>query len=149
SMKRFSPRSWLKSWRPASRAARCRTGRTAARLHLESLEDRQLLATFLVINTNNSGPGSLRQAILNANSSSALDIIQFRVGQGPQDLIPTSPLPVITSPVILDGVSQPGFSGTPLITISGHLAGPFAEGLVLASGSSGSGVNALTIRSFN
>ena len=38
-------------------------------LHLELLEERSLLSTFLVTNTNDSGPGSLRQAILNANAA--------------------------------------------------------------------------------
>ncbi len=148
-MTSFSPRSWLKSWRPASRAARGRTRRTAARLNLESLEDRQLLAVFTVINTNNAGAGSLRQAILNANTTTAPDEIRFSIGAGPRDLAPTSPLPEVRFPVTLDGTTQPGYSGTPLITISGHLAGPFSEGLVLGHVSDGSVVRALTIRSFN
>src|SRR5262245_3580332 len=144
----FSPRCWLKSWRPASGAARGRTGRMAARLNLESLEDRQLLAVFTVTNTNNSGSGSLRQAILNSNSTSGdRHRIEFRIGQGPKDIIPTSPLPAITHAVILDGTTQPGFSGTPLVTIMGHRAGLFSEGLVLSSDASL--VRALTARSFN
>src|SRR5262249_19324166 len=106
----FSPRSWLNSWRPASRAARRvrppRVRRRAdARLNLESLEARQLLAVFTVTNANNAGSGSLRQAILNANSTTALDTIEFRIGQGPKDLVPTSPLPEITNPVVLEGTT--------------------------------------------
>ncbi len=146
-MLRFSPRSWLKSWRPASRAARGRTRRTAARLNLESLEDRQLLATFTVTNTNNAGGGSLRQAILNANAGSGRDDIEFRIGQGRQVIALTSPLPEIIHPVNLRGWTQPGYNGTPLITISGQFAGPFAEGLVLSANDSA--VLDLTIRSFN
>ncbi len=146
-MASLSPRSWLKSWRPASRAARGRTHRTVARLNLESLEDRQLLATFTVTNANNAGAGSLRQAILNANGTFAADVIQFRVGTGPKDLIPTARLPEIIHPVVLDGTTQPGYSGTPLITIMGQSAGQFAEGLVLRTRDST--VRALTIRSFN
>ncbi|HZL88303.1 MAG TPA: hypothetical protein VFB96_07990, partial [Pirellulaceae bacterium] len=37
------------------------------RLLLEPLEDRRVLATFLVTNIDDSGPGSLRQAMLDAD----------------------------------------------------------------------------------
>jgi hypothetical protein len=39
-----------------------------SRPSLEALETRQLLSTYVVINTNDSGAGSLRQAIINANN---------------------------------------------------------------------------------
>lgn len=51
--------------------------RQSARLRLESLEDRLAPATFNVLNTNDSGAGSLRQAILDANSSAGGDDIVF------------------------------------------------------------------------
>src|SRR6266571_1464429 len=74
-----------------------------SRLCLEPLEDRQLLSTFLVNNTNDSGAGSLRQAILDANSNPGLDTIAFDVnGGGVQTITPTSALPKITDPVIID-----------------------------------------------
>ena len=38
------------------------------RPRLEAMEDRTLLSTFLVTNTADSGPGSLRQAILDSNA---------------------------------------------------------------------------------
>src|SRR5713101_1262491 len=59
--------------------------------------------TFMVINTNDSGPGSLRQAILGANANSGFDTIAFSIGSGPQTIAPLSPLPAITDPVIVDG----------------------------------------------
>lgn len=37
-------------------------------------------AIYLVTNTNNSGTGSLRQAILDANASPGLDTINFNIG---------------------------------------------------------------------
>ena len=37
-------------------------------LHLERLEDRRTPAIFLVTNTNDTGAGSLRQAVINANN---------------------------------------------------------------------------------
>ncbi len=43
----------------------------------EALESRQLLATFTVLNTNDAGAGSLRQAILDANALAGADVIQF------------------------------------------------------------------------
>lgn len=44
---------------------------------LEPLESRQLLATFSVTSVNDSGPGTLRQAILDANSNPGPDFIEF------------------------------------------------------------------------
>ena len=39
------------------------------RQQIESLESRLVLSSFAVINTNDSGAGSFRQAILDANAS--------------------------------------------------------------------------------
>src|SRR5260370_22422906 len=71
--------------------------------------------TFTVINTNDSGPGSLRQAILDANANAGPDTIRFSISSGPQAIAPLSPLPTITDPVTIDGTTQPGYSGAPLI----------------------------------
>ena len=75
--------------------------------------------TFVVTNTNDSGPGSLRQAILDANAGPAINNIDFDIGSGPQAIYPLSVLPAITNPVIIDATTQPGYTGTPLITIDG------------------------------
>ena len=48
-------------------AARCGPAKRF-RLHLECFEDRCLPSTFTVLNTNDSGAGSLRQPILDANA---------------------------------------------------------------------------------
>ena len=45
----------------------------AARLALESLEAREVPATYLVTNTNPAGPGSLAVAVANANSNPGFD----------------------------------------------------------------------------
>ncbi len=71
--------------------------------------------TFTVTNTNDSGTGSLRQAILGANANLGLDVIAFNIpawgrqpGPGPHTIQPLTPLPHITDPVIIDGYTQPG-----------------------------------------
>lgn len=68
-------------------------------------------ATFTVTNTNDIGPGSLRQAILDANGDSNTDIIAFNIpGATVQTIAVASPLPPVTAPVVIDGFTQPGSS---------------------------------------
>src|SRR5262249_62405763 len=47
---------------------------------LEVLEDRSLPSTFTVLNLADSGAGSLRQAILDANANTGADTINFAPG---------------------------------------------------------------------
>ena len=62
-------------------------------------------------NADDSGPGSLRQAILDANSNPGSDEISFNIaGSGVHTIRLASPLPAITEPVILNGYTQPGSS---------------------------------------
>lgn len=90
--------------------------------------------TFVVTNTNDSGTGSLRQAILDSNGSPGTDTITFQIGSGVQTITPGSALPTITDPVIIDGKTQPGFAGTPLIELNGTGAGGGADGLNITAG---------------
>jgi hypothetical protein len=77
-------------------------------------------ATYTVTNTSNSGPGSFRQAILDANASGTSSTIAFNIGGGGAHTITlTTTLPPVTVPIVIDGTTQPGYSGTPLITIAG------------------------------
>ena len=82
----------------------------ARRLRLEVLENRLLLSgLFTVTNTSDSGTGSLRQAILDANANPGLDTIDFNIpGTGPHTIQPLSALPRITDPAVIDGYTQPG-----------------------------------------
>ena len=70
--------------------------------------------TFTVTNTNDSGAGSLEQAILDANANgnpSEVDRIDFDIpGTGVKTISPNSVPPIITEPVVIDGYSQHGSS---------------------------------------
>ena len=77
-------------------------------------------ATLTVINVNDSGAGSLRQAILDANANSGLDTIVFQIpGAGVHTIAVLAALPTISDPVVIDGTSQPGYAGTPVIELNG------------------------------
>lgn len=68
-------------------------------------------AVMTVTSTADSGPGSLRQAILDVNSASGLNSIQFNIpGGGVQTIIPLAALPDISGQVSIDGYTQPGSS---------------------------------------
>ena len=70
----MSIRSWIRNLftRPASRTIRKAPRRV--RLSLEALEDRTVPSTFTVFNTNDSGAGSLRDAITQAQSGANLGV---------------------------------------------------------------------------
>lgn len=71
-------------------------------------------ATYTVTNVNDTGAGSLRQAITDANGNAGADNIVFNIpGGGPWSIVLSSALPNLTGPVTIDGTTQPGFvSGT-------------------------------------
>jgi hypothetical protein len=72
-----------------------------------------------VTNVNDSGGGSLRQAILDANGNAGPDTIDFNIpGTGPFQMLPSSILPPLAGGTTLDATTQPGYAGTPLIEIS-------------------------------
>lgn len=90
-----------------------------------------ILAIYIVTNTNDAGPGSLRQAITSANASLGIaDTIVFNIAPGgPQTIKVGSttglPLPYINDTVTIDGTTQPGYSdtGTPIIVLDGTAVG--------------------------
>jgi titin len=101
-------------------------------------------AFYTVTTVADSGNGSLRQAILNANGNLGLDTIAFNIsGTGPFTIIPASALPMITDPVIIDATTQPGYAGTPLIEINGANLAAGTDGLLISAG--GSTVRGLAI----
>ncbi len=121
--------------------------RHTRRLYLEALERRELPATYTVVNTNDAGGGSLRQAILDANTNSGLDFVFFSIGSGVQTITPLSPLPTVTDPIHMTGSTQPGYTGTPIIELNGTSAGTGTSGLDITAGSSY--VQGLAINRFN
>ncbi len=92
---------------------------------------------------------TLREAILAANAAPGRDTIVFAFsGTPPFTIRPTSALPVITDPIVIDGLSldrRPPRT-RPVVELDGSLAGPDASGLVLQT--SDSVVNGLIINRF-
>lgn len=126
-----------------------------------------------VVNTNGSGQGSLRQFITNVNLLSNTGLAQSGRAAGIDNAIwmisngtaapglraafnyfsggvatiaPNSALPAITDPVILDAQTQPGWTTTPIIQLSGTSAGAGARGLDISAG--GSTVRGFIINAF-
>ena len=89
---------------------------------------------FVVTTSADSGPGSLRQAIIDANSNPGLDTIEFNLA--PTDLVitPLTSLPHLYDPVIIDGTTQPLWPGSPLVELDGSVAGE--RGLSITAGNS-------------
>ena len=67
-------------------------------------------ASFTVSNTNDSGPGSLRQAILDANATAGADVITFSISG---TITLGSTLPTINDDLTIDGTGQN-------VTVSGN-----------------------------
>jgi len=123
--------------------------------------------TFTVNNAQDPGSGTcdgagctLREAINAANSASGADIINFNIpGTGVHTIKPTSPLPIITDPLTINGYTQPGatkntnptgaINATPRIELEGLFAGQFENGLEIeAADAPGSVIKGLVINRF-
>lgn len=106
-------------------------------------------ATITVTNTSDNGPGTLRQAILDANATIGLDTIGFQFSGSPPFVIaPVLPLPSLTDPTVIDATTQPGYTSQPLIELVGTAAGAGTSGLRLG-GSGGHTVRGLAINQFD
>src|SRR5439155_4594143 len=89
-------------------------------------------AFFTVINTNDAGAGSLRQAILDANHNPGADVINFQIGQGTPTISLSSSLPEVTDPVTIDGST----GGASRVELRGPNLGGNQPCLVITAGSS-------------
>ena len=96
---------------------------------------------YTVSNTTDAGPGSLRQAILDANARSGPDDIHFAIpGAGPHTISPASALPAISDAVFIDGYTQPGS------VANTNLTGPLNSTLRLfLDGTNATGARGFTI----
>ena len=82
-----------------------------------------------------SGDCTLREAINAANANLGADTIAFNIpGTGVRRITPTSGLPIVTESVTIDGTTQAGFAGTPIIELHGF--GLTTPGLHIAANSS-------------
>lgn len=118
-----------------------------------------LAGTFTVTNTNDSGAGSLRQAILDANANPGADTIDFDIaGSGVHTISPLTVLPTITEQVTIDGYTQPGSSPNTnpptmglntvlMIELSGAQVGN-VTGLTISAAAANCVVQGLVINSF-
>lgn len=118
----------------------------------EAMERRELLSTLVVSDTNDdTNPNSLRWAIQQANADTSGTAVQIDfdlTGSGPLTIHLASPLPAINVPVIIDGTTQPGYQGSPLVEIDGSgIAGSGNDGLVIAAG--GSTIRGLSLVGFS
>jgi hypothetical protein len=91
--------------------------------------------TYQVTNTNASGPGSLRQAILNANANAGADTIAFAPNVS-GTIVLTGSLPAIADTLTING------PGTSILAVSGANA----YGVFLVNASTVVTITSLTIR---
>lgn len=112
-----------------------------ARLNADALQDLVYLAegelsphalyapmgrTYTVVHTADSGPGSLREAMTLAEQSSGSDTIVFDIPTSDNGFDPATGtykfrlqkgLPRLNEAVLIDGMTQPGFEGRPLLEL--------------------------------
>ena len=117
-------------------------------------------ATFTVNSADDTADGtcdashcSLREAIAAANANTdQTDTIGFAIGEGAQTINLESELPAITDPVVIDGTTQPGFDGKPIVVLNGGgipNLGSFPSGLTVASGGGTSTIRGLVVQNFS
>jgi photosystem II stability/assembly factor-like uncharacterized protein len=103
---------------------------------------------FVVTSANDHGPGTLRQAMTDANATPGLDTIVFNIpGAGVHTINLSFELPEITDPVVLDATTQPGYAGTPLIEINGAAAANASACFYVSAG--GSAIRGFAINRFS
>ena len=104
-----------------------------------------------VPNTNDSGAGSLRQAIIDANANAGADNIAFNIaGTGTHTITLSTSLPSLSGQTTLDASTDDSFAANgskPAIVLDvNSIAG--SSGLQLTSTADGSVIRGLVIRNF-
>lgn len=106
---------------------------------------------YQVTNANDSGPGSFRQAILDANNNLGLDSITFT---GDFTIYPATLLPVITDPISIDGtghtveINGSAYISANNITCPCQSSGSTVHPALVLNGASGSSINKMKITHF-
>jgi hypothetical protein len=148
----FRPRTTPKDHATASRRRAALRGRPS----IEVMEGRQLLSTLFVTTDGDSGDnnnptaGSLRAAIIASNGAAVgtVTTVDFSIGTGARTISLVAPLPTLANPTIIDGTTQPGYAGRPLIQVDGAQAGGAAVGFFLDDDSHDSAIKGLEITGF-
>jgi hypothetical protein len=101
--------------------------------------------------TCNDGAGNctLRAALEQANALPGTDTINFQIGTGVQTIVLGAALPDVSDPVNIDGTTQPGYGGTPLIEVRGKEDGFTRIPWALHVTAGGSTVRALAVGRFD
>ncbi len=103
--------------------------------------------TYTVTTTADSGAGSLRQAIIDANANPSPHTINFSIATGVQTIVLSTALPAITnSNITIDATTQTGYaSNDPQIVIDGSSLTAYTfDGLSIQS-ASGCTINGLVV----
>jgi CSLREA domain-containing protein len=79
-----------------------------------------------------TGKCSLRAAIFQAAANAGPDVINFQIGTGPQTITLTTNLPAVTESLTIDATTQPGYAGSPVVTLNGN--GLLVDGLFFTGG---------------
>jgi uncharacterized protein (TIGR03118 family) len=111
----------------------------ARRLILEILEDRVVPSTFMVVNLADSGAGSLRQALIDANALPGADVIRFGPHARDGVITLTSGELSITDSLTIDGpgdnrLTISGNDASRVFSVSGSTTYAEIDGLTIAHG---------------
>jgi hypothetical protein len=111
--------SWLQNPKPASsfpRGGRIRRPDRHVRPQVEALEDRNLPSSLTVVNLADSGSGSLRDAVQQANAAAGADTISFAAGLSGQITLTSGQLEIsdATGPTTING------PGANLLAVNGN-----------------------------
>jgi len=87
--------------------------------------------TFLVTQPGDGGPGSLREALIQANAAPGRDVIRFILGPDESTIFLTNSLPAVTDSLVIDGGLAAGSASAPGVRLDGAQAPPGSDGLRL------------------
>jgi hypothetical protein len=111
----------------------------------------------VIVNTNDDGQGSFRTFLENAAANVGTNSTYFKIPTTDPGytavplrwtITPLSPFNPIADPVVIDGATQPGFTGSPVIYLDGASAGAGVDAFTLANDSDGSTIRSMIVNRF-